>query len=159
MMRFLKFALITAAVGSAIPAHSQTLHLVCLGAGSGNRAFQTFGSAQNNAGGSAWGQSVGTRPVPFDDQVNIEIGEDGTGRVRMPRMMLPGLRGGKDGWFEIKKVEINDDEIKGVVQVNILNSPKLHLDRIQGRVSINGKSGSYSGQCQPYDPNSVKRQF
>lgn len=154
-----KFVLMAIAAGAHAPVNAQTLHLVCLGAGSGNRAFQTFGTAQNNAGGSAWGQSVGMRPVPFDDQVNIEIGEDGTGRVRMPKMMLPGVRGGKDGWFEIRKVEITDDEIKGVVQVNILNSPKLRLDRIQGRVSIDGKSGNYSGECQPYDPDTVQRRF
>lgn len=147
-----------AIIGSGV-ASAETLHLVCLGQGSGNRAFQSFGSVSDNHGNSAWGQSVGVRAVPFDDQVNIEIAEDGTGRVRMPRMMLPGLRGGKDGWFEIKKVLKTETEISGVVQVNILNSPKLRLDRMQGRVSIQGKSGDYSGKCQSYDPSKAVRQF
>lgn len=97
--------------------------------------------------------------MPFDDQVNIEINEDGTGKIRMPRAMLPRIRGGKDGWFEIEKIVKSEDEITGVVQVNFINSPKLRIDRIRGHVSISGKAGDYSGMCQPYDPKSVHRAF
>lgn len=159
MIKVLRFAAVLTVLAASGAAGAETLHLVCLGQGSGNRAFQSFGTASDNRGNSAWGQSVGVRAVPFDDQVNIEIADDATGRVRMPRMMLPGLRGGSDGWFDIKKVQISENEITGVVQVNILNSPKLRLDRIQGRVSIQGKSGDYSGECQPYDPATVQRRF
>ena len=149
-------------IGGVLAAHgaqAETLHLVCLGQGSGKRPMQSFGTAQDSRGNYAWGQSVGMQAVLFDDQVNIEIGDDGAGRVRMPRMMLPGMHGGKDGWFEIKKVEVAENEINGIVQVNILNSPKLRIDRLQGRVSITGKSGNYSGECQPYDPGTVQRRF
>lgn len=112
----------------------------------------------DSSGNSAWGQAIGERTVSFVDQVNLEVDAD-TGRIRMPRTMLPTLHGGSGGWFEIKKVKWTDDEITGVVQVSIVNSPKLRLDRLTGRIAINGKSGDYAGECQPYDPNTAQRRF
>ena len=34
------------------------------------------------------------------------------------------------------------------VAVNFINSPKVHIDRVTGRISISGKAGDYSGQCE-----------
>jgi len=135
------------------------LHLVCIGNGSANRITSTYGSAWSSNGTSAWGQAIGNRDVPFDDQVNIELGDDGLGRIRMPRAMLPPIRGGKDGWFEVKDVVKGQDEISGTVQVNVFNSPKLRIDRIRGHISLSGKAGDYAGICQPYDPATVQRAF
>lgn len=135
------------------------LHLVCVGNGSANRITSTYGSAWASNGASAWGQAIGTRDVPFDDQVNIDLEDDGTGRIRMPRAMLPPVRGGKDGWFEIKNVERGENEITGTVQVNVFNSPKMRIDRIRGHISLSGKAGDYAGICQPYDPATVQRAF
>ncbi len=140
------------------PASADTLHLVCLGAGSANRPTSDSVYAYDNNGSSAWGESIGQRTVPFDDQVNIEL-DEASGKIRMPRAMLPPLHGGEGGWFAIKSIKRSDTEITGTIQVNIINSPKLRLDRVTGRVAINGKSGDYSGECQPYDPASVERKF
>jgi hypothetical protein len=141
------------------PAIAQSLHLVCVGGGEGNRATVSSAYGQDNHGNSAWGQVIGQRAVPFDDQVNIELNDDGAGRVRMPRVMLPPLHGGSDGWFSLKSIKRTDDEITGTVQVNFINSPKLRLDRTTGRISIAGKAGNYSGECQPYNPATVVRKF
>lgn len=148
-----------AALVAPTAAWAGTLHLVCLGAGSSNRPTMVQGFATNNSGGSAWGQAIGTRTVPFDDQVNIDLPDGAVGRIRMPRAMLPPIRGGKGGWFEIKSIKRTDREITGTVQVSLVNSPKLRLDRMTGRISISGKSGDYSGECQPYDPAAVQRKF
>lgn len=137
----------------------QPIYLVCLGAGSASRVTSTYGSVYDNRGNSAWGQAVSRRDVPFDDQVNIELPGGGTGRVRMPRAMLPVIRGGDNGWFKISDVRMTDSEITGTVGVNFMNKPKLRLDRITGSVSISGKAGNYSGTCQAYDPASVARKF
>jgi hypothetical protein len=149
-------AMILAAAGLA---SDQPIYLVCLGAGSANRATTTYGSAYDNGGNSAWGQSVSRREVPFDDQVNIELSGDGGGRVRMPRAMLPPIRGGDNGWFKISDVRRTDNEITGTIGVNFMNKPKLRLDRMRGSVSISGKAGDYSGTCQPYDPATSERKF
>lgn len=159
MLRPTFYAIGLTLLSTSVPASAETFNLVCLGTGAGNRAFQAWGSAQDSNGNSAWGNSVAMRAVPYDDQVNVEITEDGASRVRMPRMMLPGMHGGKDGWFDVKKVVVGENEITGVVQVNVLNSPKLRIDRLQGRISIAGKSGNYSGECQRYDPAATARRF
>lgn len=142
----------------ALPAAADTLNLICQGAGSANKDDYNSAYVQDSSGNSAWAQGMSERSVPFQDQVDVELDQD-TGRVRMPRAMLPPIRGGSEGWFEIKKVKWSDDAITGVVQVNILNSPKLRVDRLTGRISINGKSGDYAGECQPYDPAAVQRKF
>lgn len=134
------------------------ISLVCLGAGSANRATSTYAYGTASNGVSGWGQALSQRSVPFDDQVTLELSGD-TGRIRMPRSMLPALRGGKDGWFEVEKVRWLENEITGVVQVSIVNSPKLRVDRLQGMISISGKTGDYSGRCDPFDPATVQRKF
>ncbi|HKX78236.1 MAG TPA: hypothetical protein VJM34_06945 [Novosphingobium sp.] len=144
-----------AADPSPIPAApiASSLNLVCLGAGSANRASSMYGFGNNG-----WGQIIGQKEVPFDDQVTLEIQGD-SGRIRMPRSMLPKIRGGKEGWFEVKDVRWSENEIIGTVQVNIVNSPKLRVDRLQGMIAINGKAGDYSGRCEPFDPATVQRKF
>ena len=156
MIRF--GALLAASAALCQPAWASDLYLVCLGAGSANRQQSSSAYLRDNYGNSAWGQVVGTRTVPFDDQVNVEIvGEEA--RIRMPRTMLPPLHGGEDGWMKVKKLEINEREITGSVAVNFINSPKLRIDRMTGTISLNGKSGDYSGRCQSYDPSTAKPQF
>ena len=77
----------------------------------------------------------------------------------MPRSMLPPIRGGEDGWFKIKSIEVSDREIIGSVAVNALNNPKLRVDRYTGAISISGKAGDFSGRCQKYDPATERRAF
>lgn len=101
---------------------------------------------------------MGTRTVGFEDQVNLWIdGEEG--QIRMPRSMLPAIRGGEDGWFKLKSVEVKEREITASVAVNPLNNPKVRIDRITGMISVSGKAGDFAGQCQKYDPSTVERAF
>jgi hypothetical protein len=139
-------------------ASADALHLVCLGAGSTNRVASTSVYGHVN-GDSAWAQALSSRSVGFDDQVDIEINEGGQSKIRLPRAMLPPLRGGKDGWFELDSVKITDAAITGTAQVNVINSPKVRLDRMTGRISINGKAGDYSGECRKFDPAAIERKF
>ena len=146
---------------SAVPmssAHSMSLHLVCLGKGSANKTASTTAFATNSQGQTAWGQVVGTRAVPFDDQVNVEL-SGSAGKIRMPRTLLPAIHGGDAGWMEIKHLKISDQEITGSVGVNFANHPKLRIDRLTGTISIDGRSGHYTGDCQAFDPKYAKPKF
>jgi hypothetical protein len=136
----------------------QRFDLVCLGAGSANQSSGATVNAWGSDGSYGSANIIGNRSVPFDDQVNLWI-EGEEGRLRMPRAMLPAIRGGEDGWFKIKSIEISENEITGSIAVNLLNNPKLRIDRVTGAVSISGKSGNYSGRCQLYDPETVQRAF
>ena len=136
----------------------QPLNLTCLGAGTANKVAVT--TINNN---SSFSGSVGTRPAygngygtsniyssreqGFSDQVDVKL-FNGDDRIRMPRTMLPPLHGGTDGWFRLKNVVSDDRFISASVMVNFMNNPKVHIDRQTGTISISGKAGDYSGQCE-----------
>lgn len=148
---------------------SQRLDLMCLGGGvavkptvtnvqgSTNGSFSgSYDFGRGNFNGSYdesySGTAFGTRDRQFADQVNLWIERD-EGRIRMPRTMLPVLRGGENGWFRIRNIEIDAIEITGSISVNPINNPKLRIDRTTGMISISGKAGDYVGQCERYRPN------
>ncbi len=126
---------------------AQPLNLTCSGGGTANKSSMA----------SAWagGQTisfVGQRHQGFEDQVDIRLfgGDD---RIRLPRTMLPPMHGGKDGWFRLKNVSADARSIKASAAVNFMNSPKVFIDRVTGSISISGKAGDFTGQCQAMDVN------
>lgn len=149
------FAMSVAISGAA---QAESFYLTCVGAGSATKQTSSNAFATNNYGQSASGVVTSTRDVGFEDQVNIEIVDD-VGKIRMPRTMLPRIRGGKDGWFEIENLKVSEKEITGSAAVSFINSPKLRIDRLTGNVSISGKSGSFAATCRSYDPATVQRAF
>lgn len=137
------------------PNPAASLNLVCRGAGSATR--ENSGGLFGGDGDGVWG-SFGKRDVGFEDQVNLWIDGE-AGSLRMPRSMLPTIRGGKDGWFELRNLQTSEHEITGTVTVSIINKPKVRLDRYTGAISISGKSGDYTGRCERFDPAKVEKAF
>jgi hypothetical protein len=134
------------------------LNLTCLGGGTANKLAMasawSSGSFSGNAGythfsGSTSGSTtvMGTRQQGFGDQVDVRLfgGDD---RIRLPRTMLPPVHGGDDGWFKLKSVKADGRAIRASAAVNFMNNPKIFIDRVTGTISISGKAGDYSGQCQ-----------
>lgn len=138
--------------------YEERLELACMGGGAANQVAGATMNAWGNNGYAGGATVMGTRAVGFEDQVNLWI-EGEEGRVRMPRSMLPAIRGGEDGWFKLKSIEVDDREITASVAVNVLNNPKLRVDRYTGTISISGKAGDFSGRCQKYDPATEQRAF
>lgn len=134
------------------------LNLVCDGGGAANQATSTYAQGWDSDGNSAGATITGRRSVGFEDQLQLWI-EGTEGKARLPRAMLPPIRGGENGWFEIKNIKISDNEITGTVGVNVINHPKLVLDRLTGTVSLAGKAGQFNGRCRKFDPNTVQRAF
>lgn len=137
------------------PVRSETLHLICVGSGVASRPTHANVSSFDANGNYRYGSVTGRQAVPFEDQLNIDI-EDDSGKIKMPRAMLPPAHGGQNGWFEITNLNSSENEITGTIKVNFMHKPKLRLDRISGRVNI---GGSFSGDCQPYDPATTTRKF
>lgn len=139
------------------------LSLTCFGAGTANKVVATsvYGSHRGSGsvgttpysyGGTGNATAYSQRQQGFQDQVDVRLfaGDD---RIRMPRTMLPAIRGGKDGWFKLKNVVADSRTIRGSVAVNVINNPKLHIDRTTGTISISGKAGDYAGQCEVAAPD------
>lgn len=154
----MKLIPIAAVLAAAAPASANTFHLLCVGGGSATKPTAQTAYVMTDSGDSAWGQAHGTKDVAFQDQVNVEI-VDGVGKIRMPRTMLPVIRGGKNGWMDLKNLKIGDREITASAAVSIVNSPKVRIDRMTGMLSISGKSGNFTAPCRNYDPSTEQRAF
>ena len=139
----------------------QPLSLTCFGGGTANKValstIDTDGSFSGSVGttpfsGSSSGSGTVTsmRQQGFDDQLDIQL-FNGDDRIRMPRTMLPLFRSGKDGWFKLKNVQMDARSIRAKAAVNFINSPNVFIDRVTGTISISGKAGDYSGQCEVID--------
>lgn len=143
------------------------LNLTCVGGGTANKAAVATVNSYGNASGM-----VGTRPFSasgngsstvttmryqgFADQVDLRLfaGDD---RIRMPRTMLPPLHCGADGWFKLKSVAVDDRSIKASAAVNFMNNPKVYVDRVTGTITISGKAGDFTGQCEAVDSQAPKK--
>ena len=134
------------------------LSLVCMGSGASVEVRQATGFGWNSEGQSGNAVVNQTVDVPYEDQLQLWI-EGGEGKARVPRVLLPPLHGGDQGWFEIKGIAVKDNEITGSVSINFINHPKLVLDRLTGTVTLSGKVGSFNGRCQKFDPATAKRAF
>lgn len=139
-------------------ASAQPLNLTCMGGGTANKVTVTnvygsnsgsgsVGTTPYSYSGSGNATAYGRRQQGFADQVDIRLfgGDD---RIRMPRTMLPPIHGGSDGWFRLKDVVADARSVRAKVAVNFMNSPKLFIDRVTGTISISGKAGDFSGQCE-----------
>ena len=122
------------------PADFNALAYVLSGSG-------TVGVTPYSYSGSSEGTAYGRRPQGFADQVDVRLfgGDD---RIRMPRTMLPPIHGGSDGWFRLKDVVADARSVRAKVAVNFMNSPKLFIDRVTGTMSLSGKAGDFTGQCE-----------
>jgi hypothetical protein len=160
-MLFTYLALAAAAAAQA-PAQ-QPLQLTCFGSGTANKmsvatansrahVFGTVGTTP--VSGSGYGSATINVPrqQDFSDQVDIRL-FSGDDRIRLPRTLLPPIRGGDGGWFKLKKVVVDARSIKASAAINFINTPKVFIDRVTGTVSISGKAGDYTGQCQAVDPS------
>ena len=162
-MAFLIFALAAAQAAAGQP----PLNLTCGGAGTANKAVAMNAYSNTNVYGS-----VGTTPVfgsgqtsttiygqrqqGFADQVDVRLfgGDD---RIRLPRTLLPPVHGGDGGWFKLKNVQADARSIKASAAINFINNPKVYIDRMTGTISISGKAGDYTGQCQAVDVNAAAK--
>lgn len=165
-MERLVFGAMAVALCSAASAESkmpQPLNLTCAGGGAANKitaatAYSTtnvygnIGAAPVSGTGNTTTTVYGHRQQGFEDQVDVQL-FSGDDRIRMPRTMLPPVHGGSEGWFKLKNVVADARSIHASAAVNFMNNPKVYIDRVTGTISISGRAGDYSGQCQVVDAN------
>lgn len=136
------------------------INLFCQGAHGSNESQPT--SSVGIVGGRV-GYAVGSETVrrTVDDTAYLQIGTDGTGRIKLPPSFDAPIMSGanKDGWHQLIKVERRENEIVGRVRITSMNKPKFRLDRIAGTFNVSDGFDDFSGRCEPYDPAAVERKF
>lgn len=150
-----------------------SLRLTCTGDGVANKTDEVENITSSHVSGIARGPDGETdfsasktalerqeipRAQPFSDQLDVRI-EQGVALVRVPRIMLPDLHGGKDGWFKTRKLAIDGDAITASVALSWFDNPKLRIDRRTGVVNLSGKVGDFVGHCRLTPTDNGERQF
>ncbi|QXQ08223.1 hypothetical protein KX816_09775 [Sphingosinicellaceae bacterium] len=156
-MRSLKLLLVLAFV-DASPALADTLHLVCRGSGVASDSDYVRTETRNHNGRTRDSRTLVDTSKSFSGELKIEITE-GAGRAFLPRVFLPALSHGKDGWFDLKNLNESDNLITAKIAVGIMSKPDLRIDRLTGSITVNGSMGNFAGHCRKYDPTSSKRAF
>jgi hypothetical protein len=148
-------------------ASSGALQLTCLGSGTANKlavatvnsnsdVYGSVGTTPFSAYGSGNSTIMGQRQQDFREQVDIRL-FSGDDRIRMPRTMLPPIHGGNAGWFKLKNVVADARSIKGKAALSFMNNPNVFIDRVTGTISISGRAGDYTGQCEVIDASAAPR--
>jgi hypothetical protein len=165
-MRPVIFGAMVLALSTASPVRADTptqqpLNLTCGGSGTANKptartaysntnVYGNVGTTPVSGSGNTTTTVYGMRQQGFEDQVDVRLfgGDD---RIRLPRTMLPPVHGGDGGWFKLKNVIADARSIRAKAAVNFMNNPNVFIDRVTGTISISGRAGDYSGQCQAVD--------
>lgn len=106
----------------------EPLHLTCLGQGTAREADYSN----------------------FSDQVSVRL-FDGENSIQIPRIMLPFLHGGKDGWFKLRNLTVDSRTIKAKVSISPIEHPNVLIDRLTGILTIAGDVGQFTGRCEVMD--------
>lgn len=142
------------------PSAADALHLLCEGVGVATATETTIGNATTNNGASVQGTATTYSRQRSVEQVTVEI-EGDSGRILVPNALLPPLNsGGKNGWWKLDQLEVDEGEILGRFSLNLLNKPRVRIDRRTGLISIKGFGGlAFDGKCRKFDPDPAARQF
>jgi hypothetical protein len=120
------------------------LELTCVGGGAANKADVATIYGAENSGNSAWPTMHERRREAFRDRVEVRIAGEQS-RIRLPQAMLPA---GGDGWFRLGDLKLGERTLTAAAAVDLMNSPKVRIDRATGAIRISGAAGSYDGVCQ-----------
>ena len=133
--------------GATQPAASGplTVDLTCPGSGDGRQMVKNYLKTDRDD------PNYVSRRVRVEGMVRVRVRGD-TAEVQLP----PDYTVLGD-WLKVKKLVITDTEIRGSVQVGLLSSAKLSIDRVGGALTLRGDNGSFMGRCAAADPS--KRAF
>jgi hypothetical protein len=99
-----------------------------------------------------------------DDDPNFvsrRVEVTGTVQVRVrpgsAQVLLPPEYSASGEWLTMKKLSVTDDAISGRIQVGLLSTADVNVDRISGTLILKGDNGSFTGRCTAADP--AKRAF
>ena len=135
----------------------QPVNLTCGGGGTANKLAVATADSSGGFTGTV-GITRSTVPLTAVRPSRAGDGKDSRTRsifARLVAMTNPtaannaaSIHGGSDGWFKLKDVKVDARSIHASAAVNFMNNPKVYIDRVTGTISISGKAGDYSGQCE-----------
>jgi len=71
------------------------------------------------------------------------------GWVKVPKSMRPPFS--RKDKFSLTKLSVGESEINARFKINMMNQPKIVIDRNTGIIEYNGLGTSFSGACEKID--------
>lgn len=147
-----KYGLAMMCASLTSPAYSQStlsnMELHCAISSSAMLPNQVVvGSVQSSNGQNATGTATLSSRATIAGVVRILI-KDSEATMFIPNDFLPSFSKGKEGWFPVKALNINDTNISGKVQLNFMRASTFNVDRRTGAFSTSGGS---QGTCERID--------
>lgn len=123
--------------------------LTCSGSGTATDSETTFTNTYDRKTKSyEHGTEMANVKRPYNGSSSVEISV-GAARIKLPSAMIPPLEtSNREGWFPIQDFSMNEREIKGTIRINILNKPKLLINRMTGTITLSGAYSDFTGQCE-----------
>jgi hypothetical protein len=134
-------------------AHAQnTTALLCQGSGSVLESQVSNGMEYDNKTHS-YNKSTSSSTTAhraFSGAANVEISGNGV-RMQLPHELVPGINNARDGWFTLDDVFVGEKEITGTLKLNMVNRPKVRIDRMTGQLTLASGLETFNGACNKVD--------
>ena len=140
-------------------AHAEALDLVCQGSAVHTETTQSFGSLSTSDGRSASGNETTFRKARSTESLRVRIDANGAGKIKPPSALLPPIRRGKEGWWDLEDLTVTDDTIRGKYSLNVLNHPTVLIHRRTGDIDMKGFGLRFSGACERAPEESSGKKF
>lgn len=129
-------AMLPAATASAQPL---ALTLTCPGNGDGREMVRNLAKKEKDD------PAYVTRRIPVVGTAQVKI-NGSEGQILLPRAYVV------DGdWRTIRRMTVTDTTIEGRVQIALITSARLSIDRTSGTLTLTSDSGSFVAQCTAAD--------
>jgi hypothetical protein len=155
----MKYLVLAALLAAPVVAHSEPLELVCQGTALHTEASETFADASNSYGGSASGSATTFHRERSAETMRIRLDGQGGGRLKLPASLIPPISIGKDGWWDFVQLDVTDDAIHGEISLNLINKPKVVIDRHTGDIDMRGYRIRFQGSCERAPDAAAEKKF
>ena len=141
---------------------SDDLNLICKGEATVPSNQVSTSSAQvygNGASVSGTGTNIISKDIQAYAEIIVKINDDYSfGTIKLPSVMRPPIGGKNIDTWDLRDLEVNDDEIKGTFKINFLNKPKITISRLTGRIEYKATAWpkNFSGDCEKLDTSLKK---
>jgi hypothetical protein len=135
------------------------IYLICHGTGTSPEISTDSIVISDLNGNMTTGTATRTRTVAQANTVRIKISGN-SGRIQLPPDLIPPVNmGGQDGWWELKKLKKTEEIITAKFSLNIINNPKITIDRYTGEISFKALKRSFRGKCSPVPQDEIDQLF
>jgi len=141
---------ILALIAMPAVACAEPIDLICHGTALQTESTQTFASIEGD-NGSATGSATTYRKARSSETMRVKLDGQGAGKLKLPASLIPPISIGKEGWWDFVKLDVDEDAIRGQISLNVLNRPRVIIDRHTGDIDLRGLGMRFQGSCERAD--------